>query len=317
MSQAAQPVRAAAPAVAFPPERGTLRDYAAAYLAAGWSVFPLKPLSKLPHGDLLPRDAAGEPTWKPYQTARPRLDEVDRWLRVAPRSNLAVVTGAISGIAVLDVDGEAGAAALKATGLRVPDTLVQKTPHGAHAVYRLAGQRIRNTAGAIAPHVDTRGEGGYIVAPPSRLADGAYEWRLRAPLADAPPWMVAPERDGGARTAPGAAPATTARAAPADEREGWVRAALEHGAPEGQRNALAARLAGYFHSRRIAEDIIVALLRDTFGRRCSPPLDDRELAEVVRKVCRYPVAPTGLAVGPADGGVLVLDRACEQEPAVP
>jgi hypothetical protein len=274
--------------VAFPPERGTMRDYAEAYLAAGWSVFPLRPKSKLPLAELLPKDEAGERSWKPFQTKRPTMRLVDAWLEREPEMNLAVVTGRISGIAVLDLDGAQAVAALKERRITPPGTLTQRTPHGWHGVYRLTDLVVKNTAGMIAPHVDTRGEGGYIVAPPSRLEDGAYTWVARVPMAAAPEWMAKPERAARA-------------AAPTGERgEQWVKQALAEGAPEGQRNDTAARLAGYFHSKGLPADIVETVLLDTFARHCTPAFDPNELREVIHKIDRYPLAARG------DAGVMVL-----------
>jgi hypothetical protein len=51
-----------------------------------------------------------------------------------------------------------------------------------------AEQEVRNSAGKLGPGLDVRGEGGYVVVPPSRTR-GAYEWLDRAPLA-APSWLL-------------------------------------------------------------------------------------------------------------------------------
>lgn len=273
--------------VAFPPASGTMRDYAEAYLAAGWSVFPLRPRSKLPLADLLPKDETGERSWKPFQTKRPTMRLVDAWLEREPQMNLAVVTGRISGVAVLDLDGQDAIDALKERRIAPPGTLTQRTPHGWHGVYRLGVLPVKNTAGAIAPHVDTRGEGGYIVAAPSRLDDGAYAWVARVPMVEAPEWMAQPER------------AARSMRPMGESGERWVKQALEEGAPEGQRNATAARLAGYFHSRGLPADVVETVLLETFARHCSPAFDPGELRDVVHKIGRYPVAPR-------DGGVMEL-----------
>jgi hypothetical protein len=266
---------------AFPPTSGRLYDYAAAYIDAGWSVVPLRPLEKRP---LV--------AWELYQQRRASLAEVVGWLQKWSAMNLGVVTGPVSGIAVLDLDGEAGVAALRAAGVAVPPTLTQKTPHGWHAVYRLGPRPVKTGAGLFS-HVDTRGEGGYIVVAPSRLSDGVYQWLAPIDLAPVPDWLP----DAAARTA------GVQRSGQAD-RDNWVRRALEEGASESTRNDTATRLAGYFRSHRIPEDVVAAIMRP-YADRCSPPFEEDELLAVIRSVARYPEGPSGtppenyMAVPPA------------------
>lgn len=47
---------------------------------------------------------------------------------------------------------------------------------------------MRNSAGKLGPGLDVRGEGGYVVVPPSRT-EGVYEWLDKAPLAQ-PVWLL-------------------------------------------------------------------------------------------------------------------------------
>src|SRR5680860_1538417 len=93
---------------------------------------------------------------------------------------LGIGTGSISGICVLDVDGEEGMTNLINADLEPPETLTSRTGGGGwHFIYRLPEGGIRNSAGKIAEKVDIRGEGGYIVVPPSNhISGGIYEWEL-------------------------------------------------------------------------------------------------------------------------------------------
>lgn len=250
-------------AMGFPPETGTTRDYALAYLAHGWSVIPVKPLDKRPLVK-----------WEPYQAERATVAEVEHWLAVWPDCNLGLVTGAISGVVALDIDGAAGVQSLRDHGRTPPATLLQKTPHGWHAVYALNGTAVKTAAG-ILPHVDTRGDGGYIVVAPSRLGDGVYRWHARMVPVPVPEWM---ERE---TTSP------IARQAPASaEGVQWIADALRRGVEAGARNATATRLAGYLHSKRLPDDVVLAIMAP-FGARCTPPIDDRELLTIVQSVARY------------------------------
>jgi hypothetical protein len=116
--------------------------------------------------------------------------------------NLGVVTGAASNLFVLDVDGPnhgvdgaASLARLECLHDPLPVTAEARTPGGGrHIYFRLpAGRRIRNSAGRLGVGLDVRGEGGYIVAPPSYRPDGRYVW-TRSPsevgVSEAPDWLV-------------------------------------------------------------------------------------------------------------------------------
>ena len=68
------------------------------YLDRGFSVIPVKQADKRPC--LM--------TWKEYQTRQPTVDEVKKWWRIWPDANVAIITGTISGIFVVDADGPSG-----------------------------------------------------------------------------------------------------------------------------------------------------------------------------------------------------------------
>jgi hypothetical protein len=123
-----------------------------------------------------------------------------RW-RKHPRANIAVATGIRSDIWALDVDpkhdGTRSLKELIAEHGKLPLTVAAVTPSkGFHLWWRWpeSGPEIRDSVGRIGPGLDARGEGGYIIAPPSRLVDGrGYAW-VRSPfdheLADAPDWLI-------------------------------------------------------------------------------------------------------------------------------
>ena len=66
----------------------------------------------------------------------------------------------------------------------------------------------------------------------------------------------------------------------------WVTEALENGAPEGQRDVTATRVAGYFWARGIQEDILQSILVG-FGEKCTPPMNENDIARIVKSVTRY------------------------------
>ena len=95
---------------------------------------------------------------------------------------------------VLDVDPAAGGseslARLERFGGPVPMTAKARTGGGGvHIFFRYPRRtEIRNSAGLLGPGLDVRGEGGYVVVPPSRTR-GPYEWVDRSPLVEAS-WLI-------------------------------------------------------------------------------------------------------------------------------
>lgn len=107
---------------------------------------------------------------------------VRRWWSAWPDANLGVATGQGSGLVVLDVDGAAGEASLGALvdagalPLDVVDTPLVLTGRGLHLYLAHPGVPVGNRA-MLRPNLDVRGDGGYVVAPPSLHANGApYLW---------------------------------------------------------------------------------------------------------------------------------------------
>jgi len=179
---------------------------ALAYMARGWAVGPTWGLDpSRPSGCACPDPGCNSPGKHPvtrhgckdFSTSE-RLARI--WWERQPSRGVALATGEPSGVWALDVDGEAGAVALgelTARHGRLPDTVTSRTGGGGwHLLYRMPEARdVRNSASRVAPSVDVRGTGGYIVLPPSGHVSGrGYEWLAGRgphdlPLADAPSWL--------------------------------------------------------------------------------------------------------------------------------
>ena len=145
--------RAQGAPVADPPCLAAALDYA----SRGWSVIPLRPKDKRP----LLRE------WKEYQSRRATEIEIREWWARNPAANVGVIAGAVSGLVVLDVDGKNGHESLKSLpGVEHDKAPVVVTGKGFHAYYRHPGGTVSNRAGML-PGLDLRGDGGYVVAPPS------------------------------------------------------------------------------------------------------------------------------------------------------
>ena len=155
-----------------PPEPTALLIAVRRYADLGLCVIPVKPMSKFP--DLS--------RWQQYQSRRPTDKEIESWFSV-PR-NIGIVCGSVSGgLIVVDFD-DVRAFAFCFLESPVGRTPVAKTGKGVHVYTRLKGGGVpkgttfqrKGDAKTWLP-VDIKGEGGYVVAPPSVHPTGkAYEW---------------------------------------------------------------------------------------------------------------------------------------------
>ena len=155
---------------------------ALAYARRGVPVFPCEPGAKRP----LTRNGHWDATKDPHT--------IGRWWRRWPSANVAIPTGRNSGVLVLDVDpnasGSESLAKLERTCGPLPMTARARTGGGGiHVFFRYPREReIRNSAGLLGPGLDVRGEGGYVVVPPSRT-QGPYQWVDTSPFAEAT-WLI-------------------------------------------------------------------------------------------------------------------------------
>jgi hypothetical protein len=145
-------------------------------------------------------------TWSQFQKRRPPREEVaDWWSGDRARYGVGILTGSASGnIFVLDVDvgpGKDGDDSLRALQLAhddLPETAEVRTGGGGLHLYFRAPPGVavvRNSASKLGPGLDIRGEGGFVVAPPSVHASGQpYVWSwintLAEGIADAPAWLL-------------------------------------------------------------------------------------------------------------------------------
>jgi predicted P-loop ATPase len=165
-----------------------MQSAALALAAEGFRVFPLPPGQK----------AARMPGWQKKATINPEFIHT-HWT-VTPAANIGVATGA--GLLVLDEDPRAGSdQSMQDLALvhdELPETRTVRTPSGGrHRYFRVAaGLRVANSVSKLGAGLDIRGDGGYVVAPPSVLVDGpkqtagAYTLETDSPIADAPEWLI-------------------------------------------------------------------------------------------------------------------------------
>lgn len=128
-------------------------------------------------------------------------DEIARDFEKFPRANVGLPTGKNNGIFVVDADtlaghGKDGLGTMKKLQRKhgtLPDTLVGISPTGSrHWFFQYPlGMVIRNSTDKLGTGVDVRGEGGMVIAAPSKTKDGVYRWEdPAAEVAEAPQWLI-------------------------------------------------------------------------------------------------------------------------------
>ena len=190
----------------------------------GIPVFPCWPRTKEPiteHG---------------FKDATTDESVIRQWWEMYPDANVAIPTGDRSGRIVLDVDmdkdkdGETALAQVISQHQPLPDTLVARTPRGGrHLCFRHPGQKVPSRTDHPAPALDVRGDGGYVLIPPSQTDRGTYSYLNKAAPAECPCWLIDILVNGNGQTenlptvAP--SPARSRQHEPFDE-EGRIHAAL-------------------------------------------------------------------------------------------
>ena len=161
-----------------------------------------------------------------FKGATRDIEVLRRWHgsgMLTDQHNLGLPTGVGNGIWVLDIDGPEGAAAVaeleRENGV-LPDTSISSTGRGQHFIFRYpeGSRQIRSRSAVLAKGVDVRGEGGYIVAPPSLHRSGVNYRFLEglSPIADAPDWLMELVCDG--VLAPSAGPGKRPAAVPLEHQ---------------------------------------------------------------------------------------------------
>jgi hypothetical protein len=121
---------------------------------------------------------------------------VARWWSRWPTANIGLRTGDASGLVVLDIDpAHGGSRSIKSLVDRRGDLSgvprVRTGSGGWHLFFAHAGRPIHNSAGRVGEGLDIRGNGGYVIAPPSVHASGrSYVWDIDpVSLPDLPTWL--------------------------------------------------------------------------------------------------------------------------------
>jgi hypothetical protein len=246
-------------------------------VARGWSVIPVAAGDKRP----LVR-------WQRFQTEPADAATIRRWLQRWPQANLAIVTGAVSGLVVLDVDpahgGTDSLAALERRYGSLPETIEVRTGGGgSHFWFRHPGGFFANRIG-FRPGLDLRGDGGYVVAPPSLHPSGRrYLFAVdhhpaEVEIAPLPAWLATLD---------------DLNLHHHGHPKSYWRNLVAEGVDAGQRNTTLASLTGHLLWHGVGPVMIEELLQCWTQIRCRRPLVPTEVTRTVRRIVRTQARHSG------------------------
>lgn len=257
--------------------RSPILTAALAYARRGWAVLPLH--SPTSDGCSCRRDcrSPGKHPRTKNGVHDATIDEatIRRWWSTWRNANIGIATG--RGLVVLDVDprhgGDESLRRLVKQHGPLPQTVVAVTGGGGRHFYFTSPETVRSRQ--LGPGLELKGEGSYVVAPPSLHVSGyRYAWALppdAVPLAPAPEWLL------------------NAKHAPTngDNKNKGIPEAVEEGIPEGRRNITLTSLAGAMRRKGMDYEEILPALLAVNQRRCVPPLPETEVERIARSVSRY------------------------------
>lgn len=182
--------------------------YALRYADRGVRVFPVQPNRKDPFYDLMERHGESN-SWTKEATTDP--EQIRTWFSDCPNANLGVATGQWdepTGLLVVDIDVPGGYDTWKELRGKHPDnppakTLTVESPSGGRHLYyaTVPGVPIKSATDNLGDSVDTKGHGGYVVAPPSSTDGGAYTFDGDVKgIAPAPTWLVSAAKKSASET---------------------------------------------------------------------------------------------------------------------
>jgi len=254
------------------------------YLDWGFSIIPLRWGTKRPALD----------SWDEFQSRRPTPDEVQKWWGDGQQHGIAIVCGKVSNLVVLDIDDpEKFGVALKVIGETLPDTPIVRTRKGWHLYFRYPANRIVRRHDRLDDWgAELRGDGCYVVAPPSVVDGHHYHWAKRngrlmalgeVPISECPEWLLdafgVPFADEQSEPAPvpiAQQPTNGNTLSPEQKRA--LKSILVPNWFEGQRHDLALGLAGLLAKSGVVQDDALALLREIASEAGDNEWRDRERA---------------------------------------
>jgi hypothetical protein len=251
----------------------TTLDHAKEYNNLGWKVFPLKSRSKEPFLK-----------WREFEKKPPSDRQLESWFKDRP-FNIGIITGKASEIIVVDFDSKNAIERYRHEISDPYDTMHQYTGQGLQAFYRHPNTEIPNRA-KLFEATDIRGDGGYVVAPPSTHPSGKiYTWGNLNPfdspddIQSIPDELLVALSQG--NRASSESPLPKKSLSPTDRRT--VNEILLEGSCQGTRNSDAATVAGKILAENNDPEFALIQLRG-WNTLNKPPLEDSELQKIITSI---------------------------------
>jgi len=143
-----------------------IRSLIEQYIQYGYSLIPIDE-EKKPHI-----------YWKKYQYRKAPRSDVFNWLNKFRPYNIGIVTGNISRLAVVDVDDVSLLPDLEKKMPEITQTTRVKTNRGYHYYFSLNNTTVKSTSALFGERLELKGNGNYIVAPPSVINNHRYTYEV-------------------------------------------------------------------------------------------------------------------------------------------
>jgi Bifunctional DNA primase/polymerase, N-terminal/Primase C terminal 1 (PriCT-1) len=263
----------------------SMLEQALQYAEGGFSVFPVcspttdgkQCLEGHGNGFCSGKSVAKTPLirWKPAQEYVAPEHTIRAWWSQWPNANIGMATGKTSGVCVIDIDGAEALEEAKRLGLPMGGPTATTGRVGGRHIY-CAWRDDAPTVFAKSNGIDFRGEGGYVVLPPSKHRSGAsYTWALspdEAKFPELPLWINEL--------------AATGRDAEYQAGHLDVGKLFRDGIPEGERDWDIFRVACKLRAVDVPIEVATLVLLE-LASRCRPPFSERETIAKVESAYRY------------------------------
>ncbi len=249
-------------------------EIAKSYLDKQWSIFPVN-LSLDSKGKIQKMPAIA---WKEYQERRPTEEELHKWFDKPVFNGIGLITGKVSRIVVVDDDSKDSS--LQDFKVKFYSPMVVKTISGGKHYYFKWTEELRNDTRIGDKPLDFRGDGGFVVLPPSSLNANSYTWEKEIETMYLSPLPEDIKKLLKIRKSPQASLHDLQDDPQLSNNDLPV-------AYEGQRNDTATRVAGILHSN-ISKKLWSTIGWEAFKKwnqtNCNPSLDERELLATWRSI---------------------------------
>jgi len=278
--------------------------YTKEYAARGWHVLPLN--ASIENGCSCGKEKCSSTGKHPLisngvKGATTDINTIKKWWVDWYYANIGIATGKESGIVVLDIDPKNGGfesfkGLIKQHG-ELPKTVKVITGSGGyHFYFKYPAIEVKNRTNIIAG-IDFRGDGGYVVAPPSNHASGnLYKWDDGCSpgdikLAEMPDWLldlVVNKNTKKEEKIKQIKEATAKKDSDLfDDLDKQLDVILKNHIIEGSRNNTLTSIAGKLNCKGFNEAEIIEKLLEINESRCKPPLDEQEVITTAKSIAKY------------------------------